>query len=114
MNNIMCDKIMTLVKANTFQAIMITDGSQTFVVYTYKCGDIQWDHLYYTSTIGYNIGGFHYNNYASSGIQKGIAGILGCPKICPNTTFFNILYSFNSTLNGKYIKKSISLLVVFI
>ena len=42
---------------NSFEAIIITDGVVTFVVYTYNCDDLQWgqsqDGDY--STIGYNI-----------------------------------------------------------
>ena len=41
-----------LLQANTFQAIVVTDGIKSYSVYTYKCGDLVWPNA---ATIGYNI-----------------------------------------------------------
>jgi hypothetical protein len=84
-------------KTNTFQAVLITNGTDTFVIYTYKCGDVTWDHLYSTTTIGYNLNGI-FNNHISSGIPGAIANVLGCHGVCP---FFNILYPFTMKSDGR-------------
>ena len=49
---------------NTFQAILITDGTYSYTIFTYKCGLMQWDN---GATIGFNAdGGFFVNNDPSS------------------------------------------------
>ena len=53
----------------------ITDGSQSYVVYTYRCGDLQWPG---GATIGYNggpVGNFYQNHPLSGDFANSIACI---------------------------------------
>ncbi len=43
---------------NTYQAVVVTDGTQTFAVYTYNCEQLEWESVQGSSVysvIGYNI-----------------------------------------------------------
>lgn len=53
----------TLFQENTFQAILITDGTYSYTVFTYKCGLMEWGS---SVTIGYNAAGDSYDNYDPS------------------------------------------------
>lgn len=44
---------------NTFQVILITDGTYSYTVYTYMCGLLEWDN---GATIGFNSAGGRYAN----------------------------------------------------
>ena len=44
---------------NTFQAILITDGTYSYTIFTYKCGLMEWDN---GATIGFNAAGNPYAN----------------------------------------------------
>ena len=60
-------------QTNTFQAIAITDGSQSYAVYTYRCGDLGWSG---GATIGYNggpVGNFYANHPLSGQNARNIA-----------------------------------------
>ena len=48
---------------NTFQAILITDGTSSISIFTYKCGLLEWDN---GVTIGYNAAGDPYDNHDPS------------------------------------------------
>ena len=67
--------IIIIIQTNTYQAIAITDGSQSYAVYTYRCGDLQWPG---GATIGYNggpVGGFYENHPLSGAAANSIACI---------------------------------------
>ena len=51
---------------NTFQSIVITNGTKTYAVFTYHCDDINWANGNFT-VIGFNAGGTSYENYPLSG-----------------------------------------------
>ena len=72
------------------------------MIYTYKCGDIMWDtYNNNPSTVGYNIGGEHYENHRGSGIPGGLLG-LGCSdEMSQGASYSNIVYSFISEKEGK-------------
>ena len=58
MNNLACDTIyQSIYTQNSFQAILISDGKSSYVIYTYLCGSLEWgvsqEGIY--SVIGYNI-----------------------------------------------------------
>lgn len=44
--------------ANTFQAVVITDGFQSYTVFTYACGLLQWNTD--NTAIGYSAGGYNF------------------------------------------------------
>ncbi|XP_019858254.1 PREDICTED: mucin-like protein [Amphimedon queenslandica] len=85
-----------LEKHNTFQAILTTDGSDTHIIYTYKCGDIMWDNYYSRSVVGYNIARGRYENHRGSGIPGELLK-LGCyDDMNKAAKYTNIVYSFQS------------------
>lgn len=51
-------------QTNSFQAILITDGTKSYAVYTYRCGQMEWGD---ESTIGFNAGGDYYENHPITG-----------------------------------------------
>ena len=53
---------------NTFQAVLITDGVDSFTVFTYNCGLIEWDNGG-SNTVGFNAAGQVYDNEDPSGID---------------------------------------------
>ena len=76
-------------QTNTFQAIAITDGSQSYAVYTYRCGDLGWSG---GATIGYNGGpvGNFYANHPLSGTTS--ANAIACLN-SDLTEWFNLVYN---------------------
>ena len=87
-------------QTNTYQAIIITDeASVTYVIYTYKCGDLQWDTYSsaFGSVIGYNIpgSGSMFDNHPLSGRRNEIAGILDCTNRNAGSDYYNILHVFS-------------------
>ena len=73
---------------NTYQAIAITDGSQSYAVYTYRCGDLQWSG---GATIGFN-GGPVGNLYANHPLSGGIASSSACVNT-GITEWSNVVYN---------------------
>ncbi|XP_020622807.1 mucin-like protein [Orbicella faveolata] len=91
--------IFCFVESNTFQAVIITDGFNTFLMYNYPYGGIQWvvpadpdDYRYWTSYYGLPVAGWnagndgkdYYNHEASATFamynldkKKGNTGSLG-------------------------------------
>ena len=55
--------LITKMQENTYQAILITDGTQSYAVFIYKCGLLEWGD---GATIGFNApGGFYHNHEIS-------------------------------------------------
>ena len=55
--------LITKMQENTYQAILITDGTYSYAVFTYKCGLLEWGE---GATIGFNApGGFYHNHELS-------------------------------------------------
>ena len=50
---------------NTFQAILISDGTYTYVIFVYFCGLLEWG----SPTIGYNAAGGSFSNFETSSVQ---------------------------------------------
>lgn len=55
-----------LMQENTFQAVLITDGVDSFTIFTYNCGFIEWGN---GATIGFNAAGQVYDNQELSGME---------------------------------------------
>ena len=49
---------------NNFQAILITNGTKSYAVYTYKCGELHWT---LPATIGINAPPDNYYNHPLTG-----------------------------------------------
>ena len=55
------------VQANTYQAVVITDGIQAYAVFTYDCERMESPGYYQHATIGFNARGEYYQNHPFSG-----------------------------------------------
>ena len=78
-------------QTNTFQGVVITDGSQSYAVFIYKCGLLQWsglDRFYRHAVIGYNMKG-QFMNHPFSGF--GVATNVACVN-SPETSWTTLLY----------------------
>ena len=70
---------------NTYQAILITDGSKSYAVYTYTCGQMGWGNK---AVIGYNAAGTYFANHSLSGTD--IVARIGCqaqPQLVNNVVY---------------------------
>ena len=74
---------------NTFQGIVITDGTKTYAVYTYHCNDVQWSD---GSVIGFNAGGSYYVNHPLSDSIS--ARDIDCVH-SPESEWNNVVYDVN-------------------
>ncbi len=72
---------------NTFQACLITNGTKSYAVYTYQCGELQWSN---EATIGFNAGGDIYENHPLSGQTH--ANSIACVHTNHNTPWNNVIY----------------------
>ena len=45
---------------NSFNALVVTDGNQSYAVFVYKCGAINWGDYF---AIGFKASGIFYENY---------------------------------------------------
>ena len=65
-------------QTNTFQGVIITDGIQSYFVFTYICGKMEWSGQgLETATVGYNSNGDYYDNNPANGLPD-IAQIISC------------------------------------
>ena len=64
---------------NNYQAIVVTNVSHTFVVFSYICGDIQWSVLgrNKAAVVGFNAGGKYFVNHPLSG-YAGVGDAVSC------------------------------------
>ena len=76
---------------NTFQGIVITNGTKTYAVFTYRCDDIQWE-TSNTTVIGFNAGGTSYDNHPLSGTPDAVN--IDCEN-SPQSIWNNIVYDVN-------------------
>ena len=71
--------VVIFLQTNTYQGIIITDRVNTYYVFTYICGELQWsigsgfDH----AVVGYNSHGDYFYNTPGSGYEN-IAVIVSC------------------------------------
>ena len=85
-------------QTNTFQAIIITDVFTTYVIYTYKCGELEWsgpDFLH--AVVGYNLPNVGFMNEPLSRTPAKLS--IACENH-PISNFVNIVYQFQAN-SGK-------------
>ena len=70
---------MTFLQTNTYQGIIITDRVNTYYVFTYICGELQWSvgSGFGHAVVGYNSHGDYFYNTPGSGYEN-IADIVSC------------------------------------
>ena len=64
MTRICWSNLTTFPSQNTFQAVVITNGSKTYTVFTYKCDLLTWSE---EETIGYNAASDYFQNHPLAG-----------------------------------------------
>lgn len=79
---------------NSLQAVLITNGTTSYAVFTYQCGSLSWSR---NTIIGYNAAGRIFENHPLSGRN---ARNIACTN-APVSNWTNVLYNltgFNVTL----------------
>ena len=80
---------------NTFQAIMVTDGNNSFAIFIYRCGDLQWDD---NAVIGFGASSEFASNHWLSGTPNVTS--IACLNT-PDNPFFILLYKLTESRYGK-------------
>ena len=76
---------------NTYQAVVITDGSESYTVFTYMCDLMKWSGLYNYPTIGFNAAGTLFANHPLTGREE--ANNIDC--IGDNQQYNNVWYKLS-------------------
>ena len=82
------------VQDNTWQALIITDGQESYSVFTYRCGSILWSR---STSIGFNAAGVIFENYLTIG---GLTAVdIACLNV-PRSNWTNVVYKLTSNSSG--------------
>ena len=73
---------------------MITDGKDSFAIFTYMCDLMQWSGLWRYPTIGYNAGGIPFANHPLTGREE--ANQIDCPKNNSHSQYVNVVYKIST------------------
>jgi hypothetical protein len=73
---------------NTFQAIIITNGTSSYAIYIYNCDLMGWSGYDTYATIGYNLNGDYENHYLSGSLSANTIACLSSPA----TKWYNLVY----------------------
>ena len=73
-------------QANTFQGIVITNGYQSYTIFTYHCGSLQWSG---NAVIGFKATENLFQIHQLSGSD---ANLIACQK-SPRSLWNNLIYS---------------------
>ena len=68
---------------------MITDGIDSYAVFTYRCGDMNWA---YRPTIGFNAAGGYFVNHPNTGSTSGEE--IACLN-SPISQWYNLVYGIS-------------------
>ena len=74
---------------------MVTDGTNSFAMFLYQCGDLQWSG---GATIGFGAGSEFVSNHRLSGTQNVTS--IACLNT-PDTNFFSLLYKLTEPRYGE-------------
>ena len=79
---------------NSYQAIVITDGADSYALFTYNCEQMEWTGYWQHGVVGYNAKGEHYENHPASGFE-----VVGTAVACANdfygTSWNNLMYKMS-------------------
>ena len=70
------------VQQNSYQAIVITDGADSYALFTYNCEQMQWTGYWQHGVVGYNAKGDYYDNHPASGFE-----VVGTAVACANDLY---------------------------
>lgn len=74
---------------NSWQALIITNGQESYSIFTYQCGKIQWHR---STVIGYNAAGTMFENYLSTSAGSLNPIDISCLNL-PSSNWTSILYN---------------------
>ena len=74
---------------------MVTDGTNSFAIFIYRCGDLEWNG---GATIGYGASSEMFSNHRLS--RSPFITFIGCLNT-PNSQFFTVLYEVSNLIEGK-------------
>ena len=84
---------------------MITDGANTYTVFTYNCNMMGWSGLWQHAVVGYNARGNSYTNHPASGFDV-IRTAVACPNnLLHQVPWNNIVYKISPHPDLKAILK---------
>ena len=86
-------------QTNTYQGALVTDGVQSYALFTYKCGEMGWSG---GATIGFGASDELYDNLRLGGSAH--ATIASCLN-SPTTEWSNILYKLTQNPGTCYYTK---------
>ena len=76
-------------QVNTWQGLVVTDGTNSYAVFTYRCGDMTWA---YNPTIGFNAAGSSFANHPNTGSSN--AEEIACLN-SPQSQWYNLVYQIS-------------------
>lgn len=77
----------SLTQTNSFQGILVTDGYQSYTIFLYRCGELEWPG---DSTIGFIANEEFYYNHRLSGTRE--ANDIACLNINTGTPWTTLVY----------------------
>ena len=78
---------LSFIQNNTVQGLIITNGTKTYAVFTYKCNFLSWSGQ---AVIGFNAGGDYYDNHPLSGLDT--AHLVACVHQMNGSEWNNVIY----------------------
>ena len=86
-----------ILQTNTFQAVIVTDGTNSFAIFIYRCGDLQWPgHI--GATIGFGAGSEFVSNNWLSGTPNVTS--IACLN-SPDNQFVTLIYKLTESRYGE-------------
>ena len=78
---------------NNYQVVLLTDGTQSYAVFTYKCGELNWVRV--AAGIGFSAGPSLYANHPLS--RRSNVRRIACLN-SPESPWSNVVYNLNESM----------------
>ena len=97
-------------QTNSYQVVIVTDGVESYAVFTYKCGELNWSSILGSAAVGYSAGNNSFANHPLS--QSSNVNSIAClnsPSPWSNVIYhltqsmFDFSENFNAGLNYFYL-----------
>lgn len=82
---------------NTYQGVLVTDGTASYTVFIYKCGLMRWSG---SASIGYYAEGTFFQNHPQA--NSNTANSIACAN-SPTSVWSNVAYRLNILYEGNMI-----------
>lgn len=86
-----------IVQSNTYQAIVITNGMESYSIFTYNCELMEWPGLWVYATVGFNARGDYYSNHPLTGLSN--VHRIACANR-PQTDWSNVVYKLSLSVDA--------------